>query len=106
MQEKVCPKCAYALSEFYKTGMLGCPYCYKAFATELVAVLNRTQGATEHTGKSPAVDSVAKELMFEYGRLKIAKEKAIIDKDFSKGWELEKEIKEIEQELKKRGLLK
>lgn len=105
MQEKVCPKCSHALSEFYRTGMLGCPYCYKAFATELVAVLNRTQGATEHTGKSPAIDSVAKELIFEYGRLKLAKEKALIEKNFSKSVEIEKEIKEIEYELKKRGLL-
>jgi protein arginine kinase activator len=105
MQEKVCPKCSHALSEFYKTGMLGCPYCYKAFATELVAVLNKVQGATVHTGKSPVIDSVEKELMFEYGRLKLAKEKAIIDKNSSKGWELEKEIKALEFELKKRGLI-
>lgn len=105
MQEKSCSKCGYTLSQFYKTGMLGCPYCYKDFKAELLPVLNRTQGATEHIGKSPISDGFSNELLFEYSRLKQEKEDALLQKNFQKSIALDEEIIELEFELKKRGLI-
>jgi protein arginine kinase activator len=34
-------------------GRAGCPACYASFATELAAVLQRTQRGPQHTGKTP-----------------------------------------------------
>ena len=105
MYDKACKKCNYRLSEFYRTGMLGCPDCYKAFAPEIRAALDDIQGAARHVGKTPRFSGVDKQLLDEYRRLFEEKEKAGLEKRFADMAELTKEISKITEELKKRGLI-
>lgn len=105
MTEKTCPKCKTTLSEFYSTGMFGCPFCYKAFESELPRVLKKVQGAERHVGKSPKVSGVDRQLVSEYERLKKEKEIAGIEGRFSDMAEITAEIFDLKAELEERGLL-
>ncbi len=49
-----CARCGITYAEFARTGLLGCPDCYDAFAKELDPVVRRAQGRTRHEGKVPS----------------------------------------------------
>ena len=106
MIDKVCNSCGCTLSEFYSTGMLGCPHCYKAFEKEIVKALYDIQGKTFHTGKTPYnMANIDRQLLAEYKWLLNEKEKATIEGRFSDIRSLSQQILEIAEELKKRGVL-
>ncbi len=105
MYDKVCPKCGQLLSNFYNTGMLGCPNCYKAFGAEILSALKKVQGSTVHKGKTPTVSGIDKELLYEYERLIKEKETAILNGRFKEATELSKMIAELAEELKSRRLI-
>jgi len=104
MYEKICDKCGYRLSEFYRTGMLGCPNCYSAFEREVYITLKKIQGKTFHTGKSPKITASDKQLITEYEALLKMKESAVIDGRFDDASNLGKEIRKLLDELKRKGL--
>ena len=106
MIDKVCNSCGLALSEFYKSGMLGCEHCYKAFEKELEKTLYKIQGKTFHTGKTPYnLTAIDKQMLAEYKWLLSEKEKATIEGRFSDIRTLSEQIIEISNELKNRGIL-
>jgi protein arginine kinase activator len=46
-----CPDCGLEFARFRKTGLLGCPQCYDAFAGQLESIIPRSQnGADAHLG--------------------------------------------------------
>lgn len=47
-----CPSCSLRWADFRKTGFLGCPSCYDAFAEPLKTLLKEMQGASKHAGKA------------------------------------------------------
>ena len=55
MQEKesICGRCGMTASEFAKSGRLGCPDCYNAFAPILDKNLRTVQGTIENKAKRP-----------------------------------------------------
>ena len=105
MYEKYCDICKTSLSDFYRTGMLGCPNCYKVFGKELAAVLIEIQGTDRHVGKQPKIQGLNKELLSEYERLKEEKELAGLEGRFSEMAELTREIFDLQAELERRGLI-
>ena len=105
MYDKYCRNCKTSLSEFYDTGMLGCPECYKAFKTEIELALNKIQGRTFHVGKTPNVTKLDKELLAEYRNLIAEKEQAVLDGRFTDVRNLSESIMSLASELKKRGIL-
>ena len=104
MYDKVCPKCNYKLSYYYKTGMLGCPNCYHAFEEEIIETLHNIQGGSKHVGKAPDL-GIDKELLSEYKRLLSEKELAIMEGRFSDVKKISLEIFELAEELKRKGLI-
>ena len=48
-----CPRCRMTLSKFIKTGRLGCPDCYQAFAAQLHPMLLQIHGRVQHAGRKP-----------------------------------------------------
>jgi len=67
---KVCLECGQTFAAFRKSGTLGCPKCYEAFAEELSPIIERAQaGATCHLGKAPRDRGVAVERQMEIRRL-------------------------------------
>ncbi len=104
MEDKVCPKCKTKLSDFYRTSMLGCPNCYRAFSMEILKELTKIQGKTVHEGKLPKTGGVEHELLYEYKRLLAEKEELILKGKFSESVKIGEMIKELEQALYERGL--
>lgn len=51
VQDHTCPNCHMRLSEFARTGKLGCSECYNAFRPQLMQVLSSIHSNTTHTGK-------------------------------------------------------
>ncbi|NJP41386.1 hypothetical protein HCH52_10025 [Oscillospiraceae bacterium HV4-5-C5C] len=50
-QGLTCPSCSTSFADFLKTGLFGCPDCYRAFAPELDGLFRRVQGQTRHVGR-------------------------------------------------------
>ena len=105
MYDKVCPTCKTLLSQFYNTGMLGCPDCYKAFEREINIALKKVQGRTSHVGKTPYGTELDKKLLAEYQMLIKEKERAGLEQRFSDMNELSEQILTLAEELKNRGLI-
>ena len=51
---RVCPACKLRQADFKKTGRLGCPECYEAFAQELAPMLRAMHRRVQHVGKHPS----------------------------------------------------
>ncbi len=51
--DRVCPVCHLRQAEFRKTGRLGCPECYTAFAAELAPLLRQMHKRDHHVGRAP-----------------------------------------------------
>ena len=49
----ICKHCGLTLSEFKKTGKLGCSECYDSFSEELEKIVIEFQGSDTHVGKMP-----------------------------------------------------
>lgn len=58
-EDVVCERCGTALSGFVKSGKLGCPMCYKAFAERLTPMLQQIHGRVQHAGRKPTQDPAA-----------------------------------------------
>ena len=105
MYDKVCRKCGTYLSDYYKTGMLGCPHCYDAFRSEITKSLYKIQKRAKHEGKIPSLCSVDKELYAEYKRLLAEKEAAVLDGRFSDVKKISDDLLDLKTELERRGLI-
>ena len=106
MYDKVCNFCGKRLSEFYETGMLGCPHCYKAFEKQVVSTLYKIQGKTYHVGKTPYnISEEDRQMLIKYKTLLKQKENATLEGRFSDIRTLTKEILEISNTLKSRGII-
>jgi protein arginine kinase activator len=102
---KICPDCGTRLDDFYNTGMLGCPTCYKAFNAEIKLALKKIQGRDFHAGKTLGGTKLDKELLDEFKRLLKEKEDATINGRFPEIKRLTEEILELKEELKRRGII-
>ena len=102
---KICPECETRLDDFYRTGMLGCPNCYKAFKPEIKLALKKIQGRDFHVGKTLGGTRLDKQLLDEYKMLLAEKEQAILSGDFSLGNRLNEDILKLQEELKERGII-
>lgn len=104
-KEKQCGICKKTLSDFYSSGMLGCPECYYYFGAEVQNAVKKIQGKTVHVGKKPVFSDAERELFGEYQKLKEMAENAEQNGDFSFIDSIIVELEELEQELTKRGLI-
>ena len=105
MYDKICRNCGTYLSDYYRTGMLGCPHCYTAFKTELTKSILKIQKSVRHQGKIPSLNSVDKELYAEYKRLLAEKEAAVMESRFSDVKRITDELLELKTELERRGII-
>nr|MBO4517651.1 hypothetical protein [Clostridia bacterium] len=105
MYDKVCKKCGTYLSDYFQTGMLGCPDCYTAFRSEINETLRKIQKSTKHEGKIPSLSSVDKELYSEYRRLVAEKEAAVLDGRFTDVKTISDDLIDLKAELERRGLI-
>ena len=80
--EVVCPRCRTTLSQFTKTGRLGCPACYEAFHEQLQPMLLQIHGRVQHAGRRPLRTEVAQRTRTQREELERQMEQAVAVEDF------------------------
>jgi len=97
-----CSNCGMTYEDFKKIGRLGCSECYMSFRKNLVPLLKRIHGSTQHLGKTPL--KVVKEVKRK-SELEILKEKlqeAIQKEEFEEAAKLRDKIRELEKKEQKK----
>ncbi len=92
-KHRVCPTCGYGSGEYRKTGFLGCPDCYEAFADMINPALVRMQKDTKHVGKSPNEFYSPEEA--KYNELLRQRDEAVEKEDFALAAKLTEEMKQM-----------
>ena len=100
--ERKCPACGTALSEYSATGLVGCAHCYETFRKELMPSVRRIHGKTLHIGKRPLGDGKFFELVEERNRLRAELERALKEKRMKDAERLNRDIREISEILLRR----
>ena len=81
-----CPGCGMRLVQLRREGRVGCAQCYETFRKQVVPLLKRVHGASEHTGSRPA------NARPDLGRLREELRRAIEAEDFEQAARLRDRI--------------
>jgi protein arginine kinase activator len=100
-EEKKCPVCGHTYSDFRRTGKIGCSECYKVFRAPITETLRQVQPSTVHTGKIPSKSGEQLKLKRKYETLRQELSAAVKNEDYETAAKLHKQIREIENEVKK-----
>lgn len=96
-----CPQCRTTYEEFAKSGRLGCPTCYGAFAKMLVPLIKRVQRSAHHIGKKPSRISGADRSVYDLRLLQDHLRKSVESEAFEEAAKLRDQIKNLEEKMKK-----
>jgi protein arginine kinase activator len=91
------------LSDFAKTGRLGCPTCYEAFMGQLRPILRKTHGSTTHTGRRPGENHELREERRELRRLRGELARAIRQEEYEAAADLRDRIKALQTTARASG---
>ncbi len=94
-----CTQCGMSLSEFRRSGQLGCSHCYVQFERELQPLLRRIHRSAEHVGKTPLAANGRHHLQREVERLRERLRQAVAREAFEEAARLRDEIRRLEQRL-------
>ena len=78
-EDVICERCQTTLSQFTKSGRLGCPACYKAFQEQLTPMLQQIHGRVQHAGRKPLNTEAAQRQRFRHEELMRQMEQAVAD---------------------------
>ncbi len=99
VDDKICPKCNTALSDFLRNGIVGCSVCYEVFSAEIKSFLLKKQGSVNHVGKVSLKHNSkikTKELIL---RLEKEKEQAAEEENYILAEDLKNKIEKLKGEL-------
>ena len=82
-------------------GKLGCSECYKVFRGPVTETLRQIHPSTVHVGKIPSKSGEELKLKRKYETLKQELSAAVKNEDYETAAKLHKQIREIENEVKK-----
>ena len=91
----VCERCGTSLSQFTKSGKLGCPNCYQAFREQLTPMLQQIHGRVQHAGRKPLDDEAAQRRRVAYDRLTRQLEQAVAVEDFETAALLRDQLRQL-----------
>ena len=91
----LCGRCNTTLSQFTKSGKLGCPYCYTAFREQLTPMLQQIHGRVQHAGRKPIEDEAAQRRRAVYDRLTRQLEQAVAAENFETAAILRDQLKHL-----------
>ena len=94
-QEVVCPRCHTTLSQFTKTGHLGCPGCYEAFREQLQPMLLQIHGRVQHAGRQPLCTEDAQRTRSRQEELTRLMEQAVALEDFETAAQLRDQLRAL-----------
>ena len=91
----ICERCNTTLSQFTKSGKLGCPNCYQAFREQLTPMLQQIHGRVQHAGRKPLDDEAAQRRRAVYERLSRQLEQAVAMEDFETAAILRDQLRQL-----------
>ena len=92
-----CENCGMTLSQFRKSGVLGCAACYEAFKVELKPMFTRIQGRTQHAGRRPSTTSPEEmERLRKMEELRLKMEEAVQKEEFEMAARYRDELKALQ----------
>lgn len=89
----VCQRCGTSLSQFTKSGKLGCPACYEAFREQLQPMLLQIHGRVQHAGRQPLATEDAQRSRTRQEALTRQMEQAVALEDFETAARLRDQIR-------------
>ncbi len=98
-----CSACGTEYMAFKKNGQLGCKHCYHSFNRELMPILRKVQGRTEHTGKVPRRSGIGIRMRKQMNNLRVELKKAVEAEAFEQAAEIRDHLKELEQQWAEGG---
>lgn len=98
-----CERCGTSLSQFIKSGKLGCPMCYTAFSEKLTPMLQQIHGRVQHAGRKPTQDEAAQQRRSQYDHLTRHLEAAIAVEDYETAAVIRDQIRRLNQESQEGG---
>ena len=101
---KKCPNCGITYSDFKSSGRLGCSECYKSFRNQLMPLLKKLQGSTQHSGKAIGVKHKPEKLKKEktLQELRTELRRTVDREEYEKAAVIRDRIKELESKKNKR----
>lgn len=81
-EDVVCESCGTTLSQFTRSGRLGCPGCYQTFRSQLQKMLEQIHGRVQHAGRQPLRSEKDQRTRTLYGELQRQLEQAVAVEDF------------------------
>lgn len=94
-KDVVCPRCNMTLSEFTRTGHLGCPKCYEAFREQLQPMLLQIHGRVQHAGRQPLSTAEEQRKRSATEQLQRQMEQAVALEDFETAAKLRDQIRAL-----------
>ena len=91
----VCERCGTALSQFTKSGKLGCPSCYITFREQLTPMLQQIHGRVQHAGRKPLDTEAAQRRRSRYESLNRQLEQAVAVEDFETAAILRDQLRQL-----------
>lgn len=92
----VCAHCGYTYPEFARTGLVGCPHCYDAFAVHLDPLIARIHGKSRHDGKVPARTGADARRQRALEELRRELERAVAREEFEQAAALRDQIRALQ----------
>lgn len=99
-----CVNCGLKFSQYKKSLMLGCQYCYDSFHKELEPSLKKYHRVSSHLGAATMEATEAFDVMTEIKDLKQKQQEAVEEEDFKLAADLRNEIMRMEDKLNKINL--
>jgi protein arginine kinase activator len=97
--ELKCPHCGFTQADLKKSGRLGCPECYRAFAEGLEGLLKTMHKSTRHVGKVPEALRQTQDVKDRVKQLQKKLAKAIEGENFEQAAQLRDELKQMSARL-------
>lgn len=94
-KDVICPRCGMPLSEFTRTGHLGCPKCYEAFREQLQPMLLQIHGRVQHAGRQPLSTAEEQRKRSATEQLQRQMEQAVALEDFETAAKLRDQIRAL-----------
>lgn len=98
-KQLTCPKCNSTYKNFRDTGRLGCDQCYLTFKEQVVPIIQKIHGYTDHIGKVPKKSGAKLRMKNKIRGLRIELNKCIQTEEFEKAAQIRDEIKSLERDI-------
>ena len=96
-KQVTCPKCNSTYKRFRDIGRLGCNECYLTFKEQVVPMIQKIHGYTDHIGKVPKKSGAKLRIKNKIKGLRIELNKSIQTENFEKAAKIRDEIRSLER---------